>query len=146
MSRLLLAVPLVAAAAVALSGCAAFTDEAPHRADGRLDVVAAFYPLRYVAQRVAGDRVHGEELTRPGQEPHDLELSPKETGDVALADLVVYEKGLQASVDASIKQSSAERVDAAAAGGLQPMSHPEHGGSGELDPHFWQDPLRLAKV
>src|SRR3954464_2326561 len=138
--------PVMAAATVALTGCAAFSRTAARPDDGHIDVVAAFYPLQYVADRVGGGLVGVSDLTRPGQEPHDLELSPKETAQVALADLVVYEKGLQASVDASIKQSSAERVDAAAVGGLQPMSHPEHGGAGELDPHFWQDPLKLAKV
>jgi zinc transport system substrate-binding protein len=154
----------VAAVAVALTGCAAFTDDRPTRSDGSLDVVAAFYPLQYVAQRVAGGDADVADLTRPGQEPHDLELSPKQTADVALADLVVYEKGLQASVDAAVRQSSAATVDAAAAAGLEPMDHDghddQHHGAGEtadeesaqahdhgdLDPHFWQDPLKLAKV
>jgi zinc transport system substrate-binding protein len=138
--------PVVAAATLALTGCTAFSSTADRPDDGHIDVVAAFYPLQFVADRVGGDLISVGDLTHPGQEPHDLELSPKQTAQVALADLVVYEKGLQASVDASIKQSSAELVDAAAVGGLRPMSHPEHGESGELDPHFWQDPLKLAKV
>ncbi|SFB69864.1 zinc transport system substrate-binding protein [Nocardioides terrae] len=162
-------VSLAAAAAVlaagSLTGCAAFSDSATTSDDGKLTVVAAFYPLQFVAQRVAGDRVSVGDLTRPGQEPHDLELSPKQTGDVAAADLVVYEKGLQASVDAAVGQSAAKTVDAADVAGLEPMSHGghddvDHSGAGEtadeeaeeahdhgdLDPHFWQDPLKLARV
>jgi zinc transport system substrate-binding protein len=159
---------LAATASVALTGCAAFSDAPARPHDGTVDVVAAFYPLQFVAERVGGDLIDISDLTRPGQEPHDLELSPKQTAEVALADLVVYEKGLQASVDAAVKQSSAEQVDAAAVAGLEPMSHGghddvDHHGTGEtpqeeaglsedahdhgdLDPHFWQDPLRLAKV
>ena len=155
----------LAAATLALSGCAAFSDTVPRRDDGELNVVAAFYPLQFVAERVGGDLVTVSDLTRPGQEPHDLELSPKQTAEVALADLVVFEKGLQASVDAAVKQSGAEIVDAAAVAGLEPMSHDghddvDHHGTGETadeeadeahdhgdqDPHFWQDPLKLAKV
>lgn len=146
--------PVAAAGALlvtgSLTGCAAFSDSARKSGgDGELTVVTAFYPLQFVTQRVAGDLVDVGVLTRPGQEPHDLELSPKETGEVALADLVVYEKGLQASVDAALTQSSAETVDAAAVAGLEPMGHDGHDDNhdhGDLDPHFWQDPLKLAKV
>jgi zinc transport system substrate-binding protein len=157
----------VAAATVALTGCAAFSQTASRPHDGRIDVVTAFYPLQFVAQRLAAgighDRVQVTNLTQPGQEPHDLELTPKQTADTAVADVVVYEKGLQASVDAAVRQSAAVQVDAAAVAGLEPMSHGghddvSHHGAGEtadaesglsehdLDPHFWQDPLKLAKV
>src|SRR5690348_7434271 len=108
----------LAAATPALTGCAPFSDTDPRRDDGELNAVAAFYPLQFVAERVGGDLVTVSDLTRPGQEPHDLELSPTQTAEVALADLVVFEKGLQASVDAAVKQSGAEIVDAAAVGGL----------------------------
>ncbi|MDH2415542.1 metal ABC transporter substrate-binding protein [Nocardioides sp. CER19] len=153
---------VVAVATAALTGCAAFSDAPSRPDDGEIDVVTAFYPLQFVAERVGGDLVNVSNLTQPGQEPHDLELSPKQTGEVALADLVVYEKGLQAAVDAAVRQSGAETVDAAAVAGLEPMSHGghddvDHHGSGEtvdeeghdhgdLDPHLWQDPLKLAKV
>lgn len=143
------------AAVVALSGCAAFSDAPSRPHDGSIDVVAAFYPLQYVAERVGGDLITVTDVTRPGQEPHDLELSPKQTAQVALADLVVYEKGLQASVDAATTQSGAELVDAGRVAGLEPMSHDGHDDvghdhgeedAGDLDPHFWQDPLKLAAV
>ena len=73
---------------VALTGCAAFSDEAPGSADG-VQVATAFYPLQYVAQRVAGDLAGVENLTQPGKEPHDLELTVAETAAVADADLVI---------------------------------------------------------
>lgn len=144
----------VAAVGVALllpvvSGCAAFTDDSATSADG-VEVAAAFYPLQYVAERVAGDRLgHGvtvENLTAPGGEPHDLELTPRETADVVEADLVVYERGFQPAVDDAIDtNATGDTVDAAEVVDLVPFR--EHGvDSDEIDPHFWQDPLMLADV
>jgi zinc transport system substrate-binding protein len=57
---------LVTALLVTTSGCAAFTDDVPDRADRGLEVVAAFYPLQFVAQQVAGDHAQVVDLTKPG--------------------------------------------------------------------------------
>ncbi|MBM3687553.1 MAG: zinc ABC transporter substrate-binding protein, partial [Actinobacteria bacterium] len=46
-----------------------------------LKVVAAFYPLQFAAEQVGGAAVEVVNLTPPGAEPHDLELTPQ---DVAL--------------------------------------------------------------
>ncbi|HEV7628636.1 MAG TPA: metal ABC transporter substrate-binding protein, partial [Streptomyces sp.] len=56
--------------------------------DGKVNVVAAFYPLQFLAQQIGGERVEVETLTKPGTEPHDLELSPQQTGRLSEADLV----------------------------------------------------------
>ncbi len=81
-------------------------------------------------------------LTTPGKEPHDLELTIKETADIASADLVVYEDGFQAAIDDAIAQNAAgEVLDAAAVVGLQPFAD-----ESALDPHFWLDPLRMATL
>ena len=130
---------------VVLSGCAAFTNDSASIDDG-VQVAAAFYPLQYVADRVAGDHAKVENLTSPGNEPHDLELSPKETADVASADLVLYQRGFQPSVDDAVDQSATgDTLDVADVVDLVPFR--DHGvDSDELDPHFWQDPLLLADV
>ena len=154
--------PLLVPATLLLAvttGCAAFTNEAPGGGKG-IDVITAFYPLQFVTERVAGDHADVVNLTRPGKEPHDLELSVAQTAAVTNADLVVYEKGLQAAVDAAVDQADGvPAIDAGAVAGLEPLSHDghddaqhdssgeeEHSDLGDLDPHFWQDPLKLAKV
>ncbi len=156
MSRL---VALSLALVVTTSGCAAFTNEGPGGGPG-IEVVTAFYPLQFVTQRVAGDHADVVNLTRPGKEPHDLELSVAQTAAVTTADLVVYEKGLQAAVDAAVDQADGvPTVEAGAVAGLEPISHDGHDDAdhdspgteepsdlGDLDPHFWQDPLKLASV
>ena len=53
-------------------------------------VVAAFYPLAFAAEQVAGGRRRGADLTPPGAEPHDLELAARDVGRVRDASLVVY--------------------------------------------------------
>ncbi len=116
---------------ILLAGCGS----AP-AADGRTQVVTSFYPLQYVAQRIAGPHADVSNLTHPGQEPHDLELSVKETASVVDADVVVYERGFQAAIDEAVDQIRPARVvDASVAAGL----------SGD-DPHFWLDPTRLSAV
>jgi zinc transport system substrate-binding protein len=147
--------------AATLTGCAAFTDEAPGSADG-VQVATAFYPLQYVAQRVAGDLATVVNLTQPGSEPHDLELTVAETAAIADADLVIHAADFQPGVDEAIAQNgTGEAIDAAAIVGLEPFDevgheHPtedqavEESGEdhehGDLDPHFWQDPLRMADL
>ncbi len=99
-------------------------------------VVTSFYPLQYVAQQVVGDHERVLDLTHPGMEPHDLELTVGQTADVVDADVVVYERGFQPAVDTAVAQNHpAHVVDAARVADL-------HG----QDPHFWLDPTRLSKV
>ena len=152
----------LALAAASLSGCSAFSDDTASGSvakDGKVQVVAAFYPLQFISERVGGDLVDVTDLTKPGGEPHDLELTPAQTADVIDADLVVYEKGLQASVDAAVGQrpSDGATYDVVPTAKLEDISHGGHDDAahdhgeeesalGELDPHFWLDPLKLADV
>src|SRR5213076_2198432 len=75
-----------------------------------LQLVASFYPLQWVTQRIAGDHASVSSLTSPGREPHDLELTIQQTADVESADLVVYEKGLQPAVDDAITTTEPKDV------------------------------------
>jgi len=155
---------LVAAvsAAALVSGCGVLTDEAA--GEGR-EVVASFYPLAWVTERVAGDDWTVTNLTTPGGEPHDLELGIGATADVADADLVVYLAGFQPAVDEAVDTTAeGATLDAADVVGLQPVAdHSEEGHSeeegheephaeedphdhGDEDPHFWLDPLRMAEL
>ena len=70
---------------VLASGCASASP-----GSGKLPVVVAFYPLQYVVEQVGGDQVSVTSLTKPGVEPHDLELTAKQVASVATADLVFY--------------------------------------------------------
>jgi zinc transport system substrate-binding protein len=90
---------------------------------------------------VTGDLATVENLTQPGAEPHDLELSPRQTAEIADADLVIHEAGFQPAVDDAIDQNATtDVIDAAAVVDLADDA------KGDADPHFWQDPLRMTDL
>lgn len=95
---------LVLAAVAALAGCATRAS-----AGGRLPIVAAFYPLQFVSERIGGDLVRVTNLTKPGAEPHDVELSPRQVAQISDAKLAVYLHGFQPAVDDAIKQNAKTR-------------------------------------
>ena len=152
------------AAALTLTACGGGS-QASAGEEGGLDVVAAFYPLQFVTERVAGDRATVTGLTAPGAEPHDLELSPRDVATLAEADLVVHQGGFQPGVDDALASEGGENaLDVAPAAGLDlagsgdPHEGEEHaeeehaeeehveGEAGATDPHSWLDPTRLAGV
>ncbi len=140
--------PRLAAAALALplvlAGCGG---PLSGRGTGEgIQVTASFYPLAYVAERIAGDHADVVNLTSPGVEPHDLELNVGQLADVADADLVVYERGLQPAVDEAVDQNGPDHlVDAAETVSLE-QPDPADGPAAGPDPHFWLDPERVAEV
>jgi zinc transport system substrate-binding protein len=147
-----------AAGLLALGSLTACGETAGGSDTGRVKVVAAFYPLQFVAERVGGDAVAVANLAKPGAEPHDLELNPQQVRQIADADLVVYLRGFQPAVDESVGQEAADRSFDAAT--VQPLmdatAAEEHGHEGEeagheeeaggKDPHVWLDPTRLAAI
>src|SRR5690349_7079872 len=66
--------------------------------DGRPTVVASFYPLQFLTEKIAGDEVRVVYLTNPGTEPHDLDPTVKQIAEISDADLVVYVDGLAPAV------------------------------------------------
>ena len=149
---------------VTLAGCGSNEATGSGGSDGssgELAVLASFYPLQYVVQQVGGDQVEVSNLTEPGVEPHDLELKPKQVAAIAEAKLVVYEKGLQPAVDEAVEQNAektgfdvSETAKLVATGAHEEAHEEEHGEEeahegdehGDVDPHFWLDPTRMADV
>ncbi len=148
---ILMKITRLAAAAMALlvlaTGCTSPTSSS---GSGRLNVVVAFYPLQYVVEQVGGDQVSVANLTLPGVEPHDLELTAKQVASVGSADLVFYERGFQAAVDSAVDTQAPKRVlDGATIVPLR--TTPGFIGEGgtpstsALDPHTWLDPQTMIK-
>ena len=108
-------------------------------------MVAAFYPLAYAAERIGGPSFNVQNLTPPGSEPHDLELTPQEVAAIQDASVVLYlSHGFQPAVSKAVEQARGMRVDIL--GGL-PL-HPADGAEAGLtaDPHVWLDPILFARV
>lgn len=146
-----MAASALALAVATLTGCG--TDRSSAASNGKLDVVAAFYPFAYVAQQVGGNDGAVVDLTKPGAEPHDLELTPRQVAAISEADLAIYLKGFQPSVDEAIQQNRpAHTLEVSTVVPLtRPVSPDEQGGGQDRsqpagDPHIWLDPTRLATV
>jgi zinc transport system substrate-binding protein len=122
------------------------------QADGghRLHVVTSFYPLQFATARIAGNLAEVSSLTKPGAEPHDLELSPRDVARIADADLVVYLSGFQPAVDDAVRSEARHTsLDVAPAARLDlegVAERPGPAGRTAVDPHFWLDPTRLNAV
>jgi len=128
------------------AGCATSIGRRAATTDGRLRVVTAFYPLRFLSARIGGDAVTVSDLTKPGAEPHDIELSPRQVGSISDAALVVYLKGFQPAVDQAVRLEAKDRAfDAGAAVSLLPYSQGDEAAHGR-DPHVWLDPVRYATI
>ncbi len=136
----------VLATLLAVGACGSSSaDETGPDTTGGLAVVASFYPLQYAAERVGGDAVSVTNLTKPGAEPHELELSPQDVATISDASLVVYLSGFQPAVDDAVDAQAGDRsFDVASAARLDLTVDDEHGQA--TDPHFWLDPTRLADV
>ncbi|WP_458243648.1 metal ABC transporter substrate-binding protein [Streptomyces sp. MAI_2237] len=155
-------IPAVAVAAVTALGLGTLTacsgDSAAAAGTGKFDVVASFYPMAFLAERIGGTHVHVTSLTQPGQEPHDLEISARQTAQLQDSDAVLYLKNLQPSVDDAVAQSEVKtKIDAASLTSLEKHGNEvgghaaSHDGSKNdelsgLDPHIWLDPVRYAQV
>jgi zinc transport system substrate-binding protein len=120
-------------------------------AGGDRSAVASFYPLAFAAERVAGPGWDVVDLTPPGAEAHDVELSIESRAAIEDAEVAVYlgDLGFQPQVEAAIEEANGEIV--AAADGLELMAgHAEEGEPAEeepaLDPHVWLDPIAFAEI
>ncbi|MEV2265066.1 metal ABC transporter substrate-binding protein [Nonomuraea africana] len=154
----LLAGGVLLATTAACGSGAAQTAAAPGGAAGdKPTVLAAFYPLQWLTEQIAGPDVTVQTLTAPGVEPHDLELTPQQVAGIGGASMTVYIKGLQPAVDEAIEQNAADKAfDAAAAVQTLPAHAEEEEEGGEAghehehevayDPHLWLDPNRFAGV
>lgn len=133
--------PLILALALLAGGCARGGTEG----DG-VSVVAGFYPVFEAAGRVAGNRAEVIDLTPPGVEPHDIELSSREVDQVLDADLLLYlGSGFQPAVEELAARREGVSMDLLE--GLPLHEGAAHDqGEGEADPHVWLDPVLMAQL
>ena len=137
----------VGCVALVLTGCGG-SDE-PQRPDLRFDIVASAYPLAWMADEltpppapppivrddlpVAPVETHVANLTPPGVEPHDLELSPSDVELIREAGLVIYVGGgFQPAVEDAVEERTRRSLDV-----LE---------EDDTDPHVWLDPARFAGI
>jgi zinc transport system substrate-binding protein len=116
---------LVLAMALVLPACRA-------EAGGEGTVVASFYPLAYAVERIAGPGWQVIDLTPPGNEAHDVEVSLEDRTAIEEANVVVYmgDIGFQPQVEAAVTEADGEVVAIEGPRAAQVGS----------DPHLWLSP------
>src|SRR6266545_1398316 len=129
LDRPILAVALV----ITLGACSSGSS------DGRVEVVAAIYPLAWAAEQVGGGRVSVEDLTPPGVEAHVTTLTAGQRADIQTADVVVYlgQIGLQPDVEAAVKDAGGRVVDVTSRLNIRAPA------GQTFDPHVWLDPVNM---
>lgn len=122
-------------------------------------VVVSFFPLYEVARNILPQDVSVKLLAPVGVDVHDFEPTPQDVQQVTQARLFIYHgKGLDSWAEDVAAEAAARQVitfESADQVELLPLEteavaeveHKEgHDDHGNLDPHFWLDPMRMAQV
>jgi zinc transport system substrate-binding protein len=121
-------------------------------------VAVAFYPLEEIVRNVGGEQVRVVDLTPPGGEPHDLDLTPERAADLERADVVFYlGHGFQPAVEKAVAglPGRVAKVDLLGRTDLLPVTPVLTGTNGEVDgeelaggkdPHVWVDPENMVAL
>jgi zinc transport system substrate-binding protein len=104
-------------------------------------VVASFYPLAWAASQQAAPTTRVEDLTPPGAEPHDLELTPGDRDAIEEADLVIV---LGGGFQPAIEQA-ADKRDGRTLVVLDELSRSVRRRAAR-DPHVWLDPVVMSQI
>ena len=137
--RIVAAMSLASVAVVLLSGCSDDGSEATTD----VKVIAAFYPLAWAARQVGGEAATVEDLTPPGAEAHDIQLTARQRADVQNATLIVlFGKGFQQQLEDAARDSGGRAVDLLESLPLLPSNEEEL----DADPHVWLDPALMREI
>ena len=142
--RTILILALMAAVSTLWAACSGQAGGSQH---DRVSVVASFYPLSFAAERIGGDCVNVTNLTPPGAEPHDLELTPDAVEVIATADVVLYlGGGFQPAVEDAVGDAEGQTLDVLSVVSTAPSLGEQANEGLDVDPHVWLDPGRFADI
>ncbi len=150
MDRRLIAALLLAAIVATAIGVAYVAMPQP-RSNGKLKVVASFYPLAYMAQAIGGINVDVTSLIPPGVEPHSYQPTVNDLVACSDADIIIYngaglDDWLKNSVLPSIDSSGKLIIDTTANVTLyRNVAQAEIQEHGVYDPHTWVSPFEARE-
>ncbi|MFE5319996.1 metal ABC transporter substrate-binding protein [Paenibacillus sp. NPDC056579] len=156
----MLVVPMLLAliAAVALSGCG---KSQATLVNGKINVVASFYPLYDFTKKIGGNHVNVINLVPTGVEPHDWSPKSRDMQNLSKSQMFVYlgagfEGWVHDTLDSLPKDSTVAIVEGSK--GVELIASTEEGhdhakeskdahdhNEAEFDPHVWLSPVN-AKV
>lgn len=115
--------------------------------DGKVSVVASVFPIAEAARAVGGELAKVTDLTPPGVEPHDLELTSDQVDSVLDADLVLalgkdFQPGFE-EVASQRKWGTNVLLESLASVTDAPTNARD---TLEDDPHMWLDPMLMKLI
>lgn len=140
---------LLAGAATLLAGCG---DDSGGAASDGPRIVVTTTVLGAVVRDLVGDRATVDVLMPNGVDPHEFQPSAKDASRLQDAALIVTNGlGLEESLEDPLQQAEAAGVPVFVAGDHVDVRTFGEGevtddGTGADDPHFWMDPVQIARV
>lgn len=114
--------------------------------DGRLDVVATTVQITAMTKELGGDRVALRGLVPAGADAHEFEPTAKDLAAIEDARLILrHGIGLDDWLDGTLEAGASARV-VTVTDGIDLLPPALAGGSGDMDPHVWQDPDRAKAM
>jgi zinc transport system substrate-binding protein len=115
--------------------------------DGRLTVTTSIYPIYFLAKEIGGDRAEVVNLTLPGVEPHDYELSPGDSMRLERSRIVFLNGGGLESWGADIQRTlDAGKTRIVTVGQGLTTQEWEDEGERSADPHIWLSPVIAVRM
>jgi zinc transport system substrate-binding protein len=113
------------------------------RANDTPQVIASFYPMQYLTDRIAGGRLTVGVLVPQGAQPHDYDLKPGDAAALSRTKLIVLQgAGFEPFLEKVMQNAQQADIPVviASEGIALRASHGEEG----MDPHTWLDPVAAA--
>jgi zinc transport system substrate-binding protein len=136
-------------ATLLLSGCTSSigNDNDLEKDNGKIKIVASFYTMYDIANKIGGDKVSIKTMVPSGTEPHDWEPSSKDIKDLQKADLFLYNgAGMEPWAEKILSSIDNKKlVVVEASSGIDLIENQSKDGDLKNDPHVWLNPLLFEK-
>ena len=135
---------LVAISVVAVA-CDGDLDPPP---GGEVTVITTTYPLTFLSEKIGGNRITVNQLTKPGVEAHDFEPAPSDIRAISDSELFIYNHPSFESWALNAAYASSTDGDNSPMVTVQTVileSVGEDHGEDHVDTHVWLNPLKAQK-
>ncbi len=108
---------------------------------GKFQVTASFYPLYFFASEIGGDKASVVNITPPGAEPHDYELTAQDVVAINQSKLLILNGGNLEPWGSKIQENiDPTETSVLVAGENLTTGVLEEDGKKVVDPHIWLSP------
>ena len=111
---------------------------------GEVTVITTTYPLTFLSEKIGGNRISVNQLTKAGVEAHDFEPAPSDVRAISNSDLFIYNHPSFESWALNAASASSTDGDNSPTVTVQTVIL-ESVGEDHVDAHVWLNPLKAQK-